>query len=280
MMSQQISLCLTELYHMADDAPAVHPAASPRSRAWRFTINNPDLEAEVLLRTSCRYIVFQLEEGSEGTPHYQGFVYFPGARTRSAVVNTRIGDARPFARAWLAPPNDDHYDRMIAYCKKEEGRLAGPYERGVPPQPRKSKVLQSMVAELQDVNKSYYEVAKQDIFIAARHERTLQAARSIALRIKAESMGYRFVKVLFIWSEQSNVGKSRLAHYIGNSHGHRAWREHQPRNKDKWNFNGYDGQDTLIIEDGFYEHSRMPDLLELLDGYFHRVGKFCLTSFG
>lgn len=270
----------TPLKVLMDDGSHAHPAASPRSRAWRFTINNPDVEPEVLLQVPCRYICFQLEQGEEETPHYQGFVYFPGARTRSAVVNTRVGAARPFARAWLAPPHDDHYDNMIAYCKKEEGRLAGPWERGNPPKPRNCKPLQKMITDLQDLDKSYDDVVSQDIYIAARHERSLQAARSIALRVKSQKMGYRFVKVLFIWSEQSDVGKSRLAHYIGNSHGHRAWREHQPRNKDKWNFNGYDGQDTLIIEDGFYEHSRMPDFLELLDGYFHRIGKFSLTSFG
>lgn len=47
------------------------------AKNWCFTINNPtDFEKECLkvlhLDASVQYIIWQVEEGEEGTPHVQG----------------------------------------------------------------------------------------------------------------------------------------------------------------------------------------------------------------
>lgn len=51
-----------------------------RVRSYCFTINNPtDDDVDSLLDLSFRYLIFGFEEGEEGTPHIQGYVYFHNA---------------------------------------------------------------------------------------------------------------------------------------------------------------------------------------------------------
>jgi len=45
-----------------------------RARRWTFTINNP-IVSNAELERDCqpyRYLCFQLEQGEDGTPHFQG----------------------------------------------------------------------------------------------------------------------------------------------------------------------------------------------------------------
>jgi len=43
------------------------------ARNWMFTINNPD-DTDDPNAWEVKYVVWQLEEGESGTPHYQGYV--------------------------------------------------------------------------------------------------------------------------------------------------------------------------------------------------------------
>ena len=51
---------------------------------WVFTLNNPQPEENPSFWPS-RYVVYQLERGEEGTPHYQGYIVFYSNKTLSAV---------------------------------------------------------------------------------------------------------------------------------------------------------------------------------------------------
>ena len=56
------------------------PAQSPEAKHWCFTYNNPTMYPEEMIEEledlGVTYAVFQLEEGKNGTPHYQGYVAF------------------------------------------------------------------------------------------------------------------------------------------------------------------------------------------------------------
>lgn len=92
-----------------------------------FTINNPNvtptaLEEAVRNAFSYKYLVFQLEKGESGTPHYQGYVEFPGpkawARVHAVLQRGHLESRRGSAQ------------EAAAYCKKADSRLDGPWEFG------------------------------------------------------------------------------------------------------------------------------------------------------
>lgn len=93
------------------------------ARAWCFTVNNPTFAPEDLpAATYERYVCWQLECGENGTVHVQGYVEFDRPVRLAAL------------KRWLATAHFEkrHGTREQArdYCRKEDSRLAGPYERG------------------------------------------------------------------------------------------------------------------------------------------------------
>lgn len=60
-----------------------------RSRAFAFTLNNPDdhVESKTQLdEMDCKYIIYGHEVGESGTPHLQGTIVFANAKTLSAAI--------------------------------------------------------------------------------------------------------------------------------------------------------------------------------------------------
>lgn len=237
----------------------------PSSRGWCFTINNPDADyAETLIGSiPHKYIVFQEERGAQGTTHVQGYVYFANAKQVQAV--SRMG---PFRHAHLeiargtAEQNRD-------YCTKEDTRVNGPWEDGTIPMQGKSNAARELVSAIVNLDVAVEEIAEEDLYTYVRCEKMMKAARMHALKKKCRSMGYRDVRTLVIWGKPG-VGKSRLAAWIGSQGDHRCYRIHQPIDvHTRWAFNEYDGEDTLIIEDAFFQPERIPEFLKILDGYFY-----------
>lgn len=91
-----------------------------RARNWCFTLNNP--EGELPEFDDVRYVAWQLESGSEGTQHWQGYAEF----TRAVNLGT--------VRRWLPrahwEPRRGTRDQARDYAMKEDTRVGGPWERG------------------------------------------------------------------------------------------------------------------------------------------------------
>lgn len=100
-----------------------------QSKDWCFTINNPetsDIEQvnHIHLNDLSTYLVYQAEQGAEGTIHLQGFV-------QMAKRTTRLRMSRLLSRAHLEVRfRKSKPSQAAAYCKKDEGRIDGPFEYG------------------------------------------------------------------------------------------------------------------------------------------------------
>lgn len=100
------------------------------SRNWCFTLNNPTDEETTALPTelgqlgvqdtlfsSATHLVYQLERGSNGTPHYQGYVRF--ASQKSLTFVRKIFERAHWESARGSPKQN------LEYCTKLESRVPG-----------------------------------------------------------------------------------------------------------------------------------------------------------
>lgn len=95
-----------------------------RAKRWTFTLNNYGSLLDPESWEHHSYCVYQEEVGETGTPHLQGYIEFAAPRTLATVrALAGLGGAH-FEVARGSPEQNQNY------CKKEEGRIGGPYETG------------------------------------------------------------------------------------------------------------------------------------------------------
>lgn len=109
----------------------------PRSQSFCFTVNNPDVSGEDFLaavggHSSVAYLVFQLERGASGTEHFQGYAELSLRVRRSCFSRILGGASAQCGKAHVEPRRSKTSGPAIVYCKKDEGRVAGPWEAGEP----------------------------------------------------------------------------------------------------------------------------------------------------
>lgn len=100
---------------------------SPQYRNYVFTWNNPadnyrDKMESLVDSNDAQYLVYQMEEGEEGTPHLQGYIEWTGRKTLTACKKLL-----PKAH-W--EPRKGTQEQAIEYCTKEDTRVDGPWELG------------------------------------------------------------------------------------------------------------------------------------------------------
>lgn len=108
------------------------PRRDAAAICWSATINNPN---RALLDTWLQWLqeeadkwVFQLEEGEEGTPHFQMAVRWKTKKRLSTIKN--MEEARGLDLGHWEKAKE--WEALVKYCQKNEGRLAGPWLHGVP----------------------------------------------------------------------------------------------------------------------------------------------------
>ena len=119
-------------------------ASAAQSKNWMFTINNPT-DADRPLEWDTKYIVFQLERGESGTPHFQGYVIFLTNKRLSALKklhSTAHWEARRGSHEqavhYVTKP---HPGCTCEHCKDNPERLEGPWTSGLPPEQGKRNDL-------------------------------------------------------------------------------------------------------------------------------------------
>lgn len=214
---------------------------SRRSRRWCFTINNPSEQDDPNL-FPYRYMVWQKEEGSNGTPHLQGFVCFHQSK---CLTDVRLMNARAhweIARGTL--------EQNYKYCTKDEGQLAGPWIRGRKPSPGKR-------SDLTDVTDMIISGQKMKTVALSYPNSYVQYHRGLhALQTQIRKTT-RDAPKIYIFHGPSGVGKTKLLYEV---YPDAFWKP-----KGKW-WDGYDGEHVVVIDE-YYGWLSLDLLLRLLDRY-------------
>jgi len=247
-------------------------SADTRARGWCFTINNPIgldgytghlhgnlVEQQITedqvfshveiapLQKASSYLITQLEIGDNGTLHFQGYVYLEGrGKTLSAIKS--LSPRAHFEIAKGTPADN------TKYCSKREGRIAGPFKSGKPPQQGKRSDLETVAQEVLD-GACIRTVACSHPSTYIRYHKGISA-----LQFACDAGRPREdVMVVFIFGP-TGVGKTTEIEA--------SFPDYYPKMKckqgsEEW-FDGYFGQE-VIIWDEFYGQCPWSTMLKLAD---------------
>ncbi len=149
------------------------------AKSWCFTYNNPPENVrikEILQETCCTYAIWQLERAASGTLHIQGYAEFSKRRSAAQVQNIWAG-------AWFIRRGSRVQARD--YCRKEETRVAGPFELGVwddVTQGKRNDLLE--VKEMLDSGASNKEIANEHFGSFIRYSRAFEVYRNVSRRLR------------------------------------------------------------------------------------------------
>jgi len=221
--------------------------STTKFRNWIFTLNNPTCTLESLVeiakKQGCKAFAGQLEKGSNGTPHYQFFIAYTSQRRRSQL-------SKDFPRCFIEKANSplDAWD----YCTKLDTREPGtnPLTFGIPPVKRTSK------ADVKRLNKMVLELGV-DSLVESGHVHLKDY-----IKISQAAELYKMRNTVF---EDLPTLESEW-HYgptgVGKSSSVRQ-RFPNPYIKgiNKW-WDGYKGQETVLLEDLGPEHAFLVSYLK------------------
>ncbi len=228
------------------------------SRRWCFTINNPSVDDEVCLdklKDDSTYLVYQLEKGDNETEHYQGYVEFLN-RKKGSTVKPMIG-SNPHIEVAKGSPN-----QASMYCKKEEGRVGGPWEYG-----ELTSITQGSRTDLTAIKESI-DSGKNLLEISGEYPATYMQYHAGVEKFYNMRVTPRTEKTQFIifWGI-TDQGKSHLANLFPNCYS-------VPRATSTQFYDGYDPNrhDTVIFND-FKGALPFTELLQLTDKWPYEVNR-------
>jgi len=218
---------------------------SIRSRSWCFTVNNftaADWFSVKAMCTPAAYGICEEEVGDKGTPHLQGYVRFPNAKTMQ-----QMRKFVPRAHLEVAKGNDAQ-NRL--YCSKSGTNV---FEIGVVGEQGKrsdlatiSKMIKNKEISFEDVMWTYPEQY-------ARCHRAFKDMFNAVMTARTEAP-----EVTWLWGA-AGVGKTRWAHD--------KFGQENIYSKDNtpW-WDGYRQQQVIMIDD-FEDDIPYRTLLKMIDRY-------------
>ena len=218
-----------------------------RSRAWCFTVNNPteeDCNGLKDLQGVCTYMVVGKEVGQEGTPHFQGYVYFKEAKTFTSVK-------KKIPRAHIEVAKGNH-EQNRSYCLKDSDPLL---EFGECPKQGKRSDIDQIKESLKD---------GANMRAIVNNAKSVQSVRMAEIWLKYNEEGRNWKPEIRWYWGPTGVGKTRDA---------REWLGediYTCMDTVKW-FEGYDGHENVLIDDMRKDFAKFHNLLKLLDRYEYKV---------
>lgn len=234
--------------------PSGHRGPSAKNVCW--TWNNPEKEAEQALEAlfnmpGCTYVVFQEEQGEEGTRHFQGYSEF-SKQVRWTAFATALG-VQPHCELRRGTQS-----QAIEYCSKADTRLAGPWSRGEPAVTRPG--ARTDLAAFRDSvvgGASKRELYDSYPAVMAKYPRF---AHEVRMTYLPQAFKHRRVVLLY---GTPGTGKTRYA--MSDSPEGMLWTT--PIGGGMW-FDGLDHHTHCLLDDFMGRGSKfsLADLLRLLDG--------------
>lgn len=221
-----------------------------------FTLNNPEVAYDEFMQhivsyKDFRYCVFQLEKGTEDTPHYQGYLEFKASQ-RWAALKKLIPRAHWEARRGSR-------DQARDYCMKSDSRIDGPWEEG-----KWQSGGQGARSDLQGVFEMARAPESREADVAdsfpreyIKYYKAIQQVRRLGA---VDPPPIRPDLRVELYYGHPGTGKTRKAY---EDHEANLWAV--PIGKNIW-YDGYFGQPTVLLDD-FSGQLRLTDLLRLLDIY-------------
>lgn len=214
-----------------------------------FTLNNPIENGGALLcdwlEANCSYGVIGYEVGKQGTPHWQGY----------AELKNKTRDTTIYKIAkWHVERRMGPQSKAITYCKKDGNWVVWgkPTEQGY-----RSDLDSSRRLALESGMRAVSSTCNlQQIRVAEKF-----------LTYNEEPRDW-MPQVIYIWG-RSRTGKSRLARQLVAEHGLKD-DVYCKNDNTKW-WDGYDGQEAIIIDDFRDTWWAPTEFLRIFDAYECRV---------
>ena len=217
------------------------------------------------------HLVFQLESGANGTRHYQGYIRFKSRLRFNTAKKTLL---MLFGKAPHIEAMKGSRFQNLTYCTKDEGRLEGPWaypcaddEAWLTQQGKRTDLdtLATMVRDGSTVEE-LLDSQPGNVLKYIGHIQKLSAY------VKGGNVPrWRDVTVDVFWGP-SGTGKSWLAREIAMD---RFGEDPFPVSggSTTFRFEGYDGQQSIILDDFRGSWFQLNHLLRLLDGYRVRINQ-------
>lgn len=212
--------------------------------AWRMNLGSIYEEN----KDKIKYVVAQLEMGEEKTLHYQGYVEF----TSQVLYNTI---KRVFNCEWMhLEARRGSAQQASEYCKKEEGRVEGPWEFGeISGQGKRSDIHEAV--DLIKKGAPMKQVATEHSVAFVKYHKGFKELQRViqgAQRRPHDEMR------LYIWCGPPGCGKTWWANELFPE-------AYQASDTEQGWFDGYDGE-KVIVFDEFCSKFPLQQLLKLCDG--------------
>lgn len=239
-----------------------------RRTHWLWTLNNPtndetvvDLENIFSRNPQVKYAMFQLEQGTEGTLHYQGYL--------ELVRNQQLTYVRQLLPRAHWEPRRGTRQQAREYCMKLDTRVEGPWEIGDWIESRQGQRtdIQEIHRLINETNMPVHQIMKDRNYQQVRLIETLAKYRKV-------NIDWHPKEVNWYWGP-TGTGKTRT-----------AFEEMDPNsfwvaNKTGDWFDGYQGETDVLIDDLRANDWKYNFMLKLLDGRDIRVpikGSFTIFS--
>lgn len=231
-----------------------------KAKNWCFTLNNPTIsENEIIERfeasRALEYLVFQLEAGEQGTPHFQGYVIL-SARKRLSFLKEILREAH-----WEVAKGTPKQNRD--YCTKPDGRIGEPVEVGVFPETGQGKRsdLAALHSRLKD-GLTQAEYANEFFELWIKYPRAVTDYQLSQIPARSETQS---VSVICLYGPP-RTGKSRLANYLAGRQPGGVYRH----SLGEW-WDGYCGERCIVFDDFCGSSLSFGNFKRVMDRYPLRV---------